>query len=278
MIKMRLTVILLIITTLFGLLASLPGTALADDPVKVVVNGKNVVFPDAQPYIDNNGRIIVPLRFVSEALNCDVKWNGETQTVTIDRSRIHVELTIGKKEITVLRIEKTMDTTAVLKNERTLVPARFVSEAFGCKVNWDQKTRTATITDPGKDIYKVGEFELAIEEGDELTRSINGGLNIYKKSGLIITEEIGDDRVSSLVFQIKVDLPETDIPKQRKETEAFLKQCISVKFVDEMMEHAAKKTDRFDELEKKRWDEGKYMVLVSGGVSPIFVRVFIYSR
>ncbi len=48
-------------------------TCYASGNVKVVVDGKEVEFPDAEPFIDINGRTMVPLRFVSEALGAKVR-------------------------------------------------------------------------------------------------------------------------------------------------------------------------------------------------------------
>ena len=273
--KKEMTATLLIFATLFGLFAILPGTALAADPIKVFVNGKAVVFPDEQPYIDDNGRTVVPVRFVTEALGCKVEWRAATQTVTIDRGKIHVELTIGKKEITVLGVRKTMDTSAVLKAGRTFVPIRFVSEAFGCKVGWETKTRTVTIDDPGKDVYMVGSFSLAIEDGDNLSRGTDGGLTVIKKSGLILGDEKGIGGKAVLTIQIKVDIPSTDIPKQRQETESLLKQCLSAKVADEIMAYVAGKQVFSTLLATKDWKEGKYSITAGGGIGPIAISIYM---
>ncbi|NMB34104.1 MAG: copper amine oxidase N-terminal domain-containing protein, partial [Clostridium sp.] len=37
-------------------------------PLRVVVNGEKVIFPDIQPYIDSQSRTMVPSRFVGEEL------------------------------------------------------------------------------------------------------------------------------------------------------------------------------------------------------------------
>lgn len=39
---------------------------------------------DAAPFIEN-GRTLVPIRYISEALSCSVDWNGETRTVFITK-------------------------------------------------------------------------------------------------------------------------------------------------------------------------------------------------
>ncbi|MDA8233221.1 MAG: copper amine oxidase N-terminal domain-containing protein [Clostridia bacterium] len=130
-------------------------------PLRVVVNNTKVNFPDAQPYLDSNGRIQVPVRFVTEALGADVSWNGTSQIVTINRGNTTVTMKIGENVITVNGQRRTLDTKAVLKSKRTFVPVRFVSEAFGAKVTWENQIRTAYIN-----IDKNVEIHQPKEEGE----------------------------------------------------------------------------------------------------------------
>jgi hypothetical protein len=55
-------------------------------------------------------------------------------------------MTIGSKTITVDGTESDMDVAPFIQNSRTFVPIRFVSEALGCTVEWDDATKTVTIT------------------------------------------------------------------------------------------------------------------------------------
>ncbi|HOA98329.1 MAG TPA: stalk domain-containing protein, partial [Acetivibrio saccincola] len=48
----------------------------ANENVSVTVDGKKVVFPDAKPFIDENGRTLIPVRFVTEDLGATVEWNA----------------------------------------------------------------------------------------------------------------------------------------------------------------------------------------------------------
>jgi len=271
--KNRICAILLTFTILPGMTVFLPGSASAADPVKVVVNGKNVEFPDVQPFIDANGRTIVPLRFVSEELGCKAEWHPSTSTVTIDRGRINVELVIGKKEITVLGVIKTMDTAAQILDGRTLVPVRFVAEAFGCELGWDSSTRTATIIDPGTDVYKIGGFAIGIGPDDTFT-CISTGLFVTKKSGLLLGE---GDNGGKPVLNIKsiIDIDGADIPKQRQEIEALLKQCLSVKVAEEVMAHVSNIKTYLDKVEFREWYEGRYHVLASGSRAVITIMVYM---
>ena len=58
-----------------------------------------------------------------------------------------IKLTIGSSIVSVDGVQSTIDTAPIIdKNNRTLVPVRFISEALGCEVGWDDKTKTVTIT------------------------------------------------------------------------------------------------------------------------------------
>ena len=56
--------------------------------VSISVNGSPVTFPDEKPFIDSNDRTQIPVRAVAEAFDCNVDWNGDTQTVTITKDAI----------------------------------------------------------------------------------------------------------------------------------------------------------------------------------------------
>ena len=101
---------------------------------------------DVPPQIIN-GRTMVPLRAIFEELGAEVLWNGPTQTVTATRGDTVVTLTIGSTAPTVNGRVVEIDQPGVVVGGRTLVPLRFVGEAFGAEVNWDSATRTVTITD-----------------------------------------------------------------------------------------------------------------------------------
>ena len=166
-----------------------------------------------------------------------------------------------------------MDTAAQLLDGRTLVPVRFVAEAFGCELSWDSSTRTATIIDPGKDVYKVGEFAIEIGPDDTFT-CITSGLFIVKKSGLILIEGISGEN-PSLIFRTIIDVVGADIPKQRQETEALLKQCFSAKVAEEALAHVSSIKTTTDRVELKQWHEGRYHVAAIGGGAVITITVYM---
>ena len=112
----------------------------------------NVVTMDAEPFIDANGRTMVPVRFVGEALAAAVDWDANTRTVTITKDATLIKLVVGSQIITVNGAATTMDTAAVIRYERTFVPVRYIAEALGLDVGWDGTTSTVLLTAGGTSI------------------------------------------------------------------------------------------------------------------------------
>jgi len=112
--------------------------------VTVYVNGEQVVF-DQVPVIEN-GRTLVPLRAIFEALGADVEWDQRSQTVTAVKEDTTISFVIGSDILVKNNEEIKLETPARIIESRTLVPARAVAESFGAEVSWDSKARKVTIT------------------------------------------------------------------------------------------------------------------------------------
>jgi len=136
------------------------GAAAADTPdtasesigssvLTVKYNGEAVVFPDAQPFVDENSRTLIPVRFVAETMGAVVSWNQEMQTAVIEQNEITVSVPIGSDTITVTENGTTrtvtMDTAAIIREERTYVPIRYVAEALGAWVSYSDLFTTVQI-------------------------------------------------------------------------------------------------------------------------------------
>lgn len=114
-------------------------------PLRILINGERLFFPDAQPFIDENGRTQTPSRFIGEELGATVTWDGTAQKATFIKGNKELVLYIGKKDYEFDGKKLQMDTAAILKEGRTFVPARYVAEAFGATVRWDGVIKTVYI-------------------------------------------------------------------------------------------------------------------------------------
>jgi hypothetical protein len=74
------------------------------------------------------------MRVIFEALGADVDWDSASRTITASRSGAVVIAAIDDHTMIVDGIRTTMDAAPMIIEGRTLVPVRFVSEAFGCEV------------------------------------------------------------------------------------------------------------------------------------------------
>lgn len=85
-----------------------------------------------------------------------------------DDSLRQIILTVGKKEALVFGKTKSNDVAPVIRNDRTMLPARFVAENLGAKVTWDEEKRLVTITGNGVTILLTIGEETAMVNGREV--------------------------------------------------------------------------------------------------------------
>jgi len=117
---------------------------MADDGIKITIDGEAKTF-DVMPQIID-GRTLVPMRAIFEALGAEVGWDDATKTATGKTATTTVTLTIDKKAAKVNNKVIALDVAAQIIESRTMVPARFVAESLGCKVDWDGNTKTVIIS------------------------------------------------------------------------------------------------------------------------------------
>ncbi len=118
-------------------------TFIPRDIIKVKINDFPVVF-DVAPQIIN-GRTMIPARAVLEKLGADLTWNAQNNTIHVNKDDIEILLTIGSSLACVNGQEAALDSPAVIIDNRTLVPLRFLAESLESEVSWDQNSRTVLI-------------------------------------------------------------------------------------------------------------------------------------
>ena len=127
-----------------------------------VVNGAVVrIDPDStavQPYAHDN-RTFVPVRFLSERMGATVGWDQATKTVTVTRAGRTVQMVLGQNTYWVDGVQKTMDAPAEVVSQRTMVPIRFVSEALGLSVGWDQVNKLVLVAEASAPWIVDGDVE-----------------------------------------------------------------------------------------------------------------------
>lgn len=122
-------------------LSTLPVQA---DEVKVVIEGEQVVFTDAQPVVINS-RTMVPLRGVFEKLGYEIFWKADTKTAVLADDDDIVRVRAGSNIIRIDDDEVVCEVAPQIINGRMYLPLREISEATDIAVDWDKTTKTVKI-------------------------------------------------------------------------------------------------------------------------------------
>jgi uncharacterized protein YvpB len=117
-----------------------------DTSLHIFVNGGKLDF-DVAPYI-TEGRILTPVRSIAESLGFTVKWDPNTEQVTLSNSQHSIVLTIHSTKANVDGSIDTLDVPATIVDNRTFVPLRFVSEALQANVSWYPTGKVVSINTP----------------------------------------------------------------------------------------------------------------------------------
>ena len=115
------------------------------DRIDVFYDVELLIF-DVDPIIEN-GRTLVPMRAIFEAMGCAVYYSEADgkQIVIARRANDALILTIGEDKMYFNGKEIALDVPAKIKDGRTLIPLRAISEAFECGVYWDEEAKTIDI-------------------------------------------------------------------------------------------------------------------------------------
>lgn len=151
--------------------------------LSVAVNDAKIAFPDAKPFIDENSRTLIPLRAIGDALNLKVEWNEAARTASFTRGGKSVIFTIDNEEYEIIENgqsqKEKMDTKAIISEERTYAPVRYLAEAFGYSVGWNNDQKTVTITG---EIPPMDVPEVTNEAAPEVKPEENAGVTENKAS------------------------------------------------------------------------------------------------
>lgn len=124
---------------------------IGSNEIKVTKGGVETVKTiDTAPYITSAGRTLIPLRGLIEEMGAEIEWTDKNQSIAINNNGIKLYLQIRNNLVYVDspaygHLMYTLESEPRIKDSRTFVPLRFISEQFGYNVSWDGETKTITI-------------------------------------------------------------------------------------------------------------------------------------
>jgi exopolysaccharide biosynthesis protein len=111
--------------------------------IPIYIQGQKKSF-DSPPIL-KDGRVFLPIRYISEYFGAQVTWDDQTKTVAIKQGSKTISLQIGNSVAQIDGKEVSLDVPAFINGARTYVPLRFIGEALGRYVDWDQTERAVYI-------------------------------------------------------------------------------------------------------------------------------------
>ena len=169
------------------------GTAVGQE-ITVTINDIKQSF-DVNPLIEN-GRVMVPMRHIFEALGANMQWDQDTQTVSASKENKEIQVKIGsffakKNNDTIL-----MDVKPKLINGRTLVPLRFVSESLGAHVDWNAQSKAVTVSTTATDNTQSKSTEKILTFGEALNMVLKQDYRLKSAKLTLERAEVVRDRTA----------------------------------------------------------------------------------
>lgn len=113
------------------------------DSLKIKINGKQMNF-DVPPVIEN-GRILVPMRAIFEELGATVNWDQTSQSIKAGKYDTNITLKIDDNVSYINGKEIILDVSPTIIDGRTMVPLRFIGEALGAEIKWNEKMKLVSV-------------------------------------------------------------------------------------------------------------------------------------
>lgn len=123
-------------------------TVVCKDLEKYINGDKTIIEMDIAPYI-KDGRTMIPIRYLAEALEMKVSWDAKTRTVFLEDDNFKIEIPVDTNKIIVNGEERESDVMPEIKSGRTMLPIANIARALGLRdgenIFWDPVEKKATI-------------------------------------------------------------------------------------------------------------------------------------
>ena len=131
----------------------IPVTYVARTLIRLQVGNKTAMINDASKAlqaapINVKGVVMVPLRFIGEAFGATVEWEPVFKIVRLQLGSTMIYLQIGSNYASVNGKKNVLQGLPTIISGTTMVPIRFISEAFNAQVTWIAATQGVEITYP----------------------------------------------------------------------------------------------------------------------------------
>ncbi|MFD0712419.1 copper amine oxidase N-terminal domain-containing protein [Paenibacillus sp. GCM10027626] len=187
---------LLVAATQLGAMSEV--SVAAANSIEIMVNGKKAT-PDAPPY-SNAGRVMVPLRFISDHFQGKLKLSGKD--ITITRGDRTIKLKIGSKTAEINGKSFDLGAPSEVKYNRTMVPLRLINAGFGIPVRWDAvgqrvwvgEEKVLSLEEKGVKVGTYDEYKRYFGDYEDISKTKK--VSVFTGSDFPVRFEAVDDKVT----------------------------------------------------------------------------------
>lgn len=150
--------LLLILSTLTVIKVHAKIASETNKVITVKVNNVDLV-TDVQPYINENGHAMVPVRFLSEIMGYEIGWIGNDKTVVLNNYYGDtLKVKVGENKVVINQEVISMEDKAVMKESRVFVPVNsFYGDTIHGAIELDGANNVLSITNwgPTKELLQI---------------------------------------------------------------------------------------------------------------------------
>lgn len=157
----------------------LSGTTGTGDALKLVMDGKDLIFADEQPQLID-GYTYIAIRHFCESMDARVVWKDEDRSSTITLGGTIIRLFENSDECIVNGTVQKLPAKTIIKNGRMLLPLRSVAEFCNAGIVWDDN----------RTVYIYRGTESIFEENIVYIRTKGGRYLGTDSSGIALKEAV----------------------------------------------------------------------------------------
>jgi CubicO group peptidase (beta-lactamase class C family) len=190
----RLLSVVLTITLIFGMTVTTFG---ASEGIDISLNGKEV---SNETYVNEEGKVMVPLRQISEELGYIVTWDNVGKSVTISNESNTIKLKVGEASVIKNGEDINMETKTIIKESKIFVPIELFSNALDLIVGWDNKHDVLNINQPIdniEEIFTISDDETISNKLDTYMKALqekqnfSGSILVAKEGNILLNQGYG---------------------------------------------------------------------------------------
>lgn len=180
--------------------AASAATAATPAPLSIWIDGQPVKFGEQKPFVEN-GTTFVPVRMLLEQLSFELDWNEKLRVVTATSEKVTISLEIDRTTAYVNAKPQQLKAAPKILNKVAYVPLRFIVEASGYEIEWNDEIRAVIINT----VLKSRGFMYQVEKNGNVVYLL-GSIHVGNDAMYPLRKEIKEAFESADFLSVEVNI------------------------------------------------------------------------